>query len=385
MFKHFQSVYAKKEVTYGTDPVPVKTLNAILTGPVDIESVFKKMDRLNVKQYLGNRASVSIGEQVKVSFETEVRGSGDSTPNTPPEIGVLFVGCNMAEDIDKSSGALSITFVAATKKVTRGAGSFVTDGFEVGDIVTCDAVLNPGPFTVTVVAALEMTFSETVADEGPVTKTLTANKVVYTPSDTLDGNSITLYVQEHDLLYKVTGCRGTWSLDTKSAEYAKIKWEFQGLYVGPIDSAIETGIVYNATIPPAVKAATFSLGSFDTEAIIDTFKLTYGNELARRPSVNAATGTLSYFIKERKTLIQIDPEAVALATWDPITLLTAGTTAPLAFTIGSTAGNRMRINCPQVSIDSAKFGDREGLLTWDGSLLVEPTSAGQDDTKVTFN
>lgn len=72
-----------------------------------------------------------------------------------------------------TTGAISLTFVAATKKITRDSGSFVTDGFTTGSIITTDATLNPGPFTAVAVEALEIEVSETVVDEGPVTKTAT--------------------------------------------------------------------------------------------------------------------------------------------------------------------------------------------------------------------
>lgn len=79
------------------------------------------------------------------------------------------------KNIKTNSGAISLTFVASTKKITRGSGSFVTDGFVVGNKITTDAALNPGPFTITNVVALEITVSETVTDEGPVTKTVTSD------------------------------------------------------------------------------------------------------------------------------------------------------------------------------------------------------------------
>jgi len=72
-----------------------------------------------------------------------------------------------------TTGAIALTFVASTKKITRGSGSFVTDGFTSGTIITTNATLNPGPFTAVTVAALEIVVTETVVDEGPVTKTAT--------------------------------------------------------------------------------------------------------------------------------------------------------------------------------------------------------------------
>jgi len=71
-----------------------------------------------------------------------------------------------------TTGAIEITFEAATKKIIRSSGSFVTDGFTEGTIVTTNSSNNPGPFTVTSVSALELVVSETVVDEGPATFTI---------------------------------------------------------------------------------------------------------------------------------------------------------------------------------------------------------------------
>jgi len=308
MFKSFQVIWAKKEVTYGTDPTPTYSANGILTGPVDIESAYKKLDRLNVKGFLGTRPMLNIGETIKLSFETELRGSG--TAGTAPEIGVLFEGCGMAH----------------------------TDG---------------------------------------------VSNNVYVPDDDIDGPSITIYAQQHDHKYVVTGCRGTWSLEAKAGEYPKIKWEFTGLYADPTDNAIPTNTVYTSTVPPIVKAATFDFGDFDTEAIIENFKLVYGNEIARRPSINAATGYLAHYIKERKVTAQIDPEAVALSVFNPLADMQANTERALSIVFGSAAGNILTLTAPKVVLDSAKYADRDNILTWDGGLLVCP-SAGEDDVTLTW-
>jgi hypothetical protein len=62
----------------------------------------------------------------------------------------------------------TVEFIASTKKITRSAGSYITDGFKVGDTITSpNAVSNPGPFTATVVTALEITVSEVLVNEGP--------------------------------------------------------------------------------------------------------------------------------------------------------------------------------------------------------------------------
>jgi len=73
-----------------------------------------------------------------------------------------------------NSGAISITF-STSKTITRTSGSFLTNGFVIGNKITTDASLNPGPFTITDVTQYIITVSETVLDEGPVTKVVTSD------------------------------------------------------------------------------------------------------------------------------------------------------------------------------------------------------------------
>jgi len=65
----------------------------------------------------------------------------------------------------------SCTTVAATKTITRAAGSFVSDGYEVGDIVKNSLATSPGDngfFKLTVVAALTLTVEATANFTGSV-------------------------------------------------------------------------------------------------------------------------------------------------------------------------------------------------------------------------
>jgi len=66
----------------------------------------------------------------------------------------------LANKLFKSqSHALSITFNNAAKTLVRGAGSFITDGFAVGDIIYTNSAnaANQGPFLVSAVGALTIT------------------------------------------------------------------------------------------------------------------------------------------------------------------------------------------------------------------------------------
>lgn len=118
------------------------------------------------------------------------------------------------KNLQVNTGAISLTFLAATKKITRVGGSFVSDGFTPGSIITTDAVLNPGPFTAVTISATDIDVTETVVNEGPVVKTVTG-VVPYTGDEdnrfcsvvTLDnaGNEIYVLSNSKDKMKKWTG------------------------------------------------------------------------------------------------------------------------------------------------------------------------------------
>ena len=205
----------------------------------------------------------------------------------------------------------------------------------------------------------------------------------YDPNSDLESaqDSVTIYFYQHNICHKVTGCLGTPSLEGKATEYGKIKFEFTGLYVGPVDENIPAA-TFNPTLPPKLVSASFALGAY--AAIIESFNVALGNEIARRPSANAATGILSYFIKERSVTGEIDPEAVALATWNPWTLWANSTSGALTITFGSAAGNRCVVSGPKVLLDSVKYAERESLLSYSTPLIFTP-DAGDDEVRLLFS
>ncbi|MEW5745283.1 MAG: hypothetical protein AB1805_07605 [Nitrospirota bacterium] len=301
-------ILAKVEGSYGVDANPTAAANAILCEKPTIEVMSKKLERNNVKPYFGNLAPVNIGEGLKLSFSTEIKGSG--TVGTAPEIGVLFRGCNFTETI------------------------------------------TPGV------------------------------KVDYDPnSNTSTGESLSMYYYLDGILHKILGSRGTFSYESKAGEYGKIKWDFTGIFAGPVDQAIVTG-VYNQTVaPPRFVSAAFSIDSY--AAIIETLKIDIANEIGKRPSANAATGILEYFIKNRKPTGEIDPEAVPLATKDFWTLWSNSSRVAMTSTLGAVAGNKLITTAPKVGLGDLKYGDREDVVTY-GMPLVFTPNAGNDELKFSF-
>lgn len=76
-----------------------------------------------------------------------------------------------------TTGDITYDVDAATKTFSRGSGSFIADGFVVGNrIITTHATTNVGPYTVTSVSALSMRVAlvdgSTIVDQSSITETI---------------------------------------------------------------------------------------------------------------------------------------------------------------------------------------------------------------------
>lgn len=98
MLAHRFLVLAKIETVYGTDPVPTPSVNAYVTTEPKIDYLEKSLDRNSVIGSYGKLAPLKIGEGVKISFATELTGSG--ALGTPPFAGPLIRACNFTQTVN---------------------------------------------------------------------------------------------------------------------------------------------------------------------------------------------------------------------------------------------------------------------------------------------
>ena len=96
---------AKIETVEGTDPTPVVTTDVIVTTEPKIEPLFVERERKVIRTGFGKSPGIIIGEGVKVSFQTEMLGSGAA--GTAPHFGALLRACNLTQTI---SAGVSVTY-----------------------------------------------------------------------------------------------------------------------------------------------------------------------------------------------------------------------------------------------------------------------------------
>ena len=131
-------------------------------------------------------------------------------------------------NLQTNTGAIALVWAALDKSVSRGSGSFITDGFVVGNQCTSNDASNPGPFTIASVTALKITFNEAVVNSS-ATKTLTSNDELAT------GNGYTQGAQTTGTISVTEDNVG----DKSDATFPPITWTPSGGAIGPT-----TGILF---------------------------------------------------------------------------------------------------------------------------------------------
>ena len=91
-------ILAETETSYGTDPTPTVSSNAIQVRnvevtPLEVETVNREL----IRPYLGQAEQLLASERVLINFEVELTGSG--TAGTAPAYGPLLEACRCTETV----------------------------------------------------------------------------------------------------------------------------------------------------------------------------------------------------------------------------------------------------------------------------------------------
>jgi hypothetical protein len=101
-----KALLVKKEVIYGTDPVPTGALNAIQTKDLSIDPLEGEELTFDIDtENLGAKAASLVGKHVKVSFKVAAGGAGAA--GDVPAWGVLVEACGHTATVD---AGVSVTY-----------------------------------------------------------------------------------------------------------------------------------------------------------------------------------------------------------------------------------------------------------------------------------
>lgn len=107
---------AKVESTYGTDPTPSASTDAILTIDIDPSRTFTEIARNVQIGSLTHKQSVGRERMITVNFQHELVGSGAAA--TAPRLGALLQACGFAETVNSPTDVTYAPSSTSLKSVT---------------------------------------------------------------------------------------------------------------------------------------------------------------------------------------------------------------------------------------------------------------------------
>lgn len=117
-------ILAKAEATYGTDPTPTGSANAILVRNLDIVPLQSDIvQRELIRPYLGNYEQLLAQTRVQVTFEVELAGSGAA--GTAPAYGPVLKACGLSETVVATT---SVTYAPVSTSFSSVTIYFYQDG-----------------------------------------------------------------------------------------------------------------------------------------------------------------------------------------------------------------------------------------------------------------
>jgi hypothetical protein len=301
-------ILAKTESTYGTDPTPAGSSDAILVRNLEVTPLQADVvSRDLIRPYLGNSDQLLANTRVELTFEVELAGSG--TAGTAPAYGPVLKACGLSE---------------------------------------------------TVVATTSVTYA-------PVSASF---------------SSCTIYFHNDGIRHKLTGCRGSFSVNAEVGQIPVISFTMTGIYNAPTDTALPTPTYANQAAPLIFKNGnTSNFSIFSYSGCLQSLSFEVANEVIYRELVGCNKEVL---ITNRAPSGTAVIEAPTIATKDFFTIANGSTTGSITFQHGATAGNIVTFTTAQSDIGSPTYSDQDGIQMLNLPYLAIPSSSGNDELSLAF-
>ena len=214
--------------------------------------------------------------------------------------------------------------------------------------------------------------SETVVSSTSVTYA-----PVTTPSD-----SVTLFVNYDGIRHKVTGARGTFSLNCEVNNIPRISFSLTGIFNAPTDTALPTVTVSNQASPLIFKnGSTSNFAIFGFAAALQSWNLDFNNEVIYRELVG---GTKEVLITDRRPSGTAVIESVALSAHNFFTDYTGTSTGTNTWLHGTVAGNKITVSCPQTDLGQPSYEESDGITMLNLPFMATPTASANNEFSLVY-
>lgn len=209
-----------------------------------------------------------------------------------------------------------------------------------------------------------------------------STSVTYAPVSASFG-SCTIYFNIDGVRHKVTGARGTFTINGAVGEIPSIDFTFTGIYNAPTDTALPSVTYADQATPVVFKEGNtsgFQLLSYS--GCLQAVSFDIGNSLIYRELVGC---TKEVLLTDRAATGSVTIEAPTIAQKDYFTAaLSDGTLGNLLFQHGQTAGNIVDFASTRVDIGDVTYSDQDGVHMLTIPYTCVPSTAGNDEFSLVY-
>ena len=207
------------------------------------------------------------------------------------------------------------------------------------------------------------------------------NTVTYAPVST-PSDSVTLFVNYDGIRHKVTGARGTFSLNCEVNNIPRISFSLTGIFNAPTDTALPTVTVSNQASPLIFKnGSTSNFSIFGFSAALQSWNLDFNNEVIYRELVG---GTKEVLITDRRPSGTAVIESPALSAHNFFTDYTSTSTGTNTWLHGTTAGNKVTVSCPQTDLGQPTYEESDGITMLSLPFMATPTASANNEFSLVY-
>jgi len=349
------------EATYGVDPVPTASANGVIIKNVELSPMESEtVARDNIKPYFGNDEETLAVLYAKLSFETELTGSG--TAGTVPPIGHLLRACAMSETILATPHTATAT-AGTVNSITLGATASAVDNAYVG--LSINLIGGAGIGQNGVIKAYNGTtkIATTVADwgtaPGATTVYVIPAQVVYRRI-TDNPESITHYMFFDKVLHKMVGARGSVQFQFTYKKTPTAKFSFTGVYV-PVTDVDAPAVSFAARKKPlavnSINTKNIKLHGY-AGVVLSDLSVDLANETVFR-SLPGMTDSVS--ITDSKPTGSLTQQANTVAVKDWFSAIKNIDVGAFTMTHGVTAGNIVKVDAPRTQLTKLSYSEEDNV------------------------
>lgn len=216
---------------------------------------------------------------------------------------------------------------------------------------------------------------------GMAATTVASTSVTYAPVSTAF-SSCTIAYNIDGVQHLLLGCRGTFTMSCQLGQIPVLQFEMTGIYSTPTDTA-QPAVTYAAQATPLLfrDGNTTGFAFLGYSGCLMSVDFNMANQIVYRELIGC---TKEVLITDRQPSGTVMLEAPTMAQKNFFTDALNNSLGSLAFTHGTTAGNRVVFTAGQADLTQPTYQDSDGIHMLNLPFTATPTTAGNNEVSLAY-